>query len=115
MRRPTVLLLSLALLAHTPGCLKKKVKKALETETRASLTVRGDAQVLDALTREVGRLHKVDATLETVETGVRILRIVGAYAAVVDAMVWMLKQGLGLLANDEVSEALLQIAIAAMK
>ena len=115
MRHAALLLLSLALLAQAPGCLKKKVKKALEKETQASLSVQGDAEALETLTRELGRLHEVDATLETIETGERILKLVGAYAAVLDALEWMLRQGLALLANDEVSEALLQIAIAAMK
>ena len=115
MRRTAVLLLSLALLAPAPGCLKKKVKRALEKETRASLTVHGDAETLETLARELGRLHDVEATLKTIETGARILELVGAYSAVVDALVWMMQQGLALLANDEVSEIILQVAIAAMK
>lgn len=115
MRRVIALFLSAALLAHASGCVTKKVKKALQQEARASLTVTGDPVVLATLQEELSLLYKVGVTIETIEKGVTILRIVGAYAAVVDAIVWLIKQNLRLLANDDVTNTLLEVALAALK
>jgi hypothetical protein len=115
MGRPVAILLAFALLAHAPGCVTKRVKKALEEETRVSLTVTGAAPLPATLGTDLARLHKVGATVETLEKGVRILKLVGAYKEVVDALVWLITQNLKLLANDEVSRVILEIALAAAK
>lgn len=115
MERPISVLLALAVLAHASGCVTKKVKKILKEETRVSLTVRGDADTVASVGLELERLYKVKTTVETVEEGVRIVRIIGAYAVVIDAIVWLIRQSLQLLANDEVSRTILAAAIAAAK
>jgi len=105
----------LALLALTSGCVTKKVKRALQKNTEASLTVSGDAEILLTVQKELSLVHKVGVNVETIETGVRIIKLVGAYKAVVDAIVWLIQQHLQLLGNDEVSRALLEAAFAALK
>ncbi len=111
---PAVLLV-VALLALLSGCVTKKVKLALQKDTQASLTVSGDAEILLTVQKELSLLHKVGVNVETIETGVRIIKIVGAYKAVMDAIVWLIQQHLQLLGNDEVSRALLEAAFAALK
>jgi hypothetical protein len=111
---PAVLLV-VALLALTSGCVTKKVKRVLQKDTEASLTVSGEAELLLTVQKELSVLHKVGVNVETIETGVRIIKIVGAYKAVVDAIAWLIQQHLQLLGNDEVSRALLEAAFAALK
>lgn len=111
MRRFVALMLSAALLAHTSGCVTKKVKKTLEKETRASLTVSGDAEVLATVQEDLSLLYKVGVHVETIEKGVQIVKIIGAYKAVMDALVWLAMQNLRLIANDEVTKSLLVAAL----
>lgn len=111
MRRFVALVLVAALLAHASGCVTKKVKKALAKETQASLTVTGDAEILARVLTELSTLHKVGVNVETIEKGVQILKIVGAYKALMDALVWLVKQNLRLIANDEVTKSLLLAAL----
>ena len=44
-----------------------------------------------------------------------VLEIIGTYAAVLESLQWMTGLGLKLLANDAVSEALLEVAFYALK
>lgn len=113
--RHVAVVLALALLASAPGCVTKKIKKALEEETRASFTISGDAQVLATVEKQLSLLYKVGVHLETLEKGVQILRIIGAYQEVVNAITWLIARNLMLLANDEVTRSLLSVAIAALK
>ena len=53
--------------------------------------------------------------LEALEKGVQILRIIGAYQELVNAITWLVAQNLMLLANDDVTRSLLSVAIAALK
>jgi len=111
------LLLGLVLVA---GCgtrkIKKKAKEVVETPVTVSLTIRGDEpQVAVSLPMHLERLFKVQATLETVETGVKILKIIGIYAEVLEAVKWLLVQSLKLVANDETSRVILETAVALMK
>lgn len=109
-------ILTLALLAQTSGCVKKTVNEILNKETRASLTVAGtDAEILARVERELNRAYDVKATVETMEKGVTIIRIIGAYAKVLKAIEMLLIHSLKLVANDEVSETLLAIAVSALK
>lgn len=112
MTRVTFIALSLALTALASGCVTKKVKKTLAKEVQASLTVSCDP---GAPPPDLTVLKKVKVSVETLEKGVTIIRIIGVYAEVVDAIVTLLRQSLRLLANDEVSRALLEAAIYALK
>jgi hypothetical protein len=107
MRRCVALALSLVLLAHASGCVTKKVKKALAEEHRASLTVHGDDTVLAAVRAGLGGFSDVKATFETVEKGVEIVKLVAAYAELMEALTWLVTQNLMLIANDEVTRSLL--------
>jgi len=112
MRRATALLLALAFVALASGCVTKKVKKTLKKEVQASLTVSCDP---GAPPPDLSVLKKVKVSVETLEQGVTIIRIIGVYAEVVDAIVTLLRQSLRLLANDEVSRTLLEAAVYALK
>ncbi|HEX5139035.1 MAG TPA: hypothetical protein VFY93_18845 [Planctomycetota bacterium] len=112
MRRGTALVLALAFLAFAPGCVTKKVKKALAKEVQASLTVSSDP---GAVPPDLGALDKVKVSVETLETGITIIRIIGVYAEVVDAITWLIRQNLRLLANDDISRTLLEAALYALK
>ncbi|MCK6459234.1 MAG: hypothetical protein L6Q95_04990 [Planctomycetes bacterium] len=107
MRRHLAPALSLALLAAVSGCVTKKVRKALEEDSRASLTVSGDEAVLAAVRSGLGRFEDVKATFETVEKGVEVVRLVAAYAELMEALTWLVAQNLRLIANDEVTRSLL--------
>ena len=73
MRRCVAVALSLVLVALLSGCVTKKIKKALEEDHKASLTVSGDDAVLSALHVGLGGFKDVKATYETVEKGVQIV------------------------------------------
>ena len=99
--------LSLVLVALLSGCVTKKIKKALEEDHKASLTVSGDDAVLSALHVGLGGFKDVKATYETVEKGVQIVRLVAAYAELMEALTWLVAQNLRFFANDEITRLLL--------
>ena len=106
---------SLILAVLLAGCFGKAVRKIENTEVTVSITVKGDDARLVTLHEELTRRFGVQAHLKVVRTGVTILKIIGIYVAVMDALQWLVRQSLELLGNDENSRLLLEAAVALIK
>jgi len=81
----------------------------------ASVTATGDHARLLNLAGVLRHRFGVETTIRAVRTGACIIEIIGTYAAVVDALHWMAIQGIGLVANNLATEAVLEVAIACLK
>ena len=88
----------------------------MDTDTEVSVTVTANHDLdVETLVGELSRQFGVAAAIQAIHTGAAVLKIVGTYAAVLESLQWMTGLGLELLANDAVSEALLEVAFYALK
>lgn len=92
----------------------KAVKKVVTEDTEISLTVKGDQVSLDSLALDL-RGFDVQAHIDAVETGVKVVKLVGTYMEVMKTLDWIIARGLTVLANDENAEILLNLAFAVAK
>lgn len=107
-------LLLTALLAS--GCTAVTVAGVvMDALTDVAFTFEGDEQTASSLREQLLDEFGVETAISAVETGVYVIELVGAYAAVIEALAWMTAQGIELLANDAVSEAVLTVAISLLK
>ncbi len=106
--RSTLLVLAAALLAS--GCtavrVARTVKKVVTEDTEVSFTVKSDQIRLDSLEVDL-RGFDVQAYVDAVETGITVVRLVGAYVEIMKTLDWLASQGLLLLANDDNAALLL--------
>ena len=117
---PMALFLTSALLllgaTGLSGCTAIKVAKIIKNaDTTVSITVEGEDARLATLADELNTGFGVEATVQAVRAGATVLRIAGAYKAVLDCTRWMLEQGLAVLANDKSAELILHVAVAFLK
>lgn len=90
------------------GCTTMMVAEMImAADTSVSITVSGDEAELESMFAAMSSQFEVETPVRAVQTGVRVLEIVGTYVAVLEAMNWMMAKGLTLMANDALSEAIL--------
>ena len=110
MTRSTWMALALVAALLMNGCtairVAKTAKKVVTEDTEVSFTVKGDQIRLDSLEVDL-RGFDVQAYVDAVETGITVVRLVGAYVEIMKTLDWLASQGLLLLANDDNAALLL--------
>ena len=110
MTRSTGMALALLAALLMNGCtairVAKTAKKGVTEDTEITITVKGDQIRLASLEVDL-RGFDVQAYVDAVETGITVVRLVGAYVEIMKTLDWLASQGLLLLAHDDSAALLL--------
>lgn len=95
---------------HVIDAVKMVGRGAAEEDTAVSFTLQNGPEIM-ALAKGLSQFD-IRADIEAIEHGVAVVRIVGAYIEVLNAINWLIIQGAtAILANDEISQTLLYVIL----
>ena len=95
---------------HVLDAVKLVGRGAKQEETAVAFTLENGPEIV-ALAKGLSQFD-VRADIEAIERGIAVVRIVGAYVEVLNAIQWLVDQGAAaLLANDELSQTLLYVIL----